>query len=124
MIVQTVARTWQDTKSITSNSMVEMSELMTTMQEKTRTGLKGGKKTILRFEEQKNTTSFDQTGYAYINFQRIVACSSLDLSKAIQYMEQKQTDILTDDFRKRYDDIVDSRPKKRFSGFSRIMGHI
>ena len=113
MIVQTVARTWQDTKSITSNSMVEMSELMTTMQEKTRTGLKGGKKTILRFEEQKNTTSFDQTGYAYINFQRIVACSSLDLSKAIQYMEQKQTDILTDDFRKRYDDIVDSPSEEK-----------
>lgn len=106
MIVQTVARNVQDVKTITSNSLAEMSQLMTHSVEKTKTGLKGNKKTILRFEKQSGQTKMDETGYAYINFQRIAACSSLDISKVMQYVGQGKTDILTPEFKKQYDAII------------------
>lgn len=106
MIVQTVARNVQDVKTLTSNSLAEMSQLMTHSVEKTKTGLKGNKKTILRFENKSGSTKMDETGYAYINLQRIAACSSLDISKVMQYVGQGKTDILTPEFKKQYDAII------------------
>lgn len=106
MIVQTVARNVQDVKTTTSNSLVEMSELMTHSVEKTSSGLKGGKKTIMRFEEQTGKTKVDETGFAYINLQRVSACSSLDISKVMYYMDNGELEILTPEFRKQYDAII------------------
>lgn len=125
MIVQTVARNVQDVKTLTSNSLAEMSQLMTHSVEKTKTGLKGNKKTILRFEEQSGTTKMDETGYAYINLQRIAACSSLDISKVMQYIGQGNKDILTPEFRKQYDAIIASpTPDKVFELFKEFGTHI
>lgn len=106
MIVQTVGRNIQDVKTITSNSLVEMSSLMTHSVEKKSSGLLGGKKTISRFEEQESKTRKEQTGYAYINLQRIAACTSMDLSKVQQYVEQGQTQILSKEFRRQYEEIL------------------
>lgn len=125
MIVQTVARNTQDVKTITSNSLAEMSQLMTHSVEKTKTGLMGNKKTILRFEEQSGKTKMDETGYAYINLQRIAACSSLDISKVMQYVGQGKTDILTPEFKKQYDAIIASpTPQNVFALFKKFGTHI
>lgn len=125
MIVQTVARNVQDVKTLTSNSLAEMSQLMTHSVEKTKTGLKGNKKTILRFEEQSGNTKMDETGYAYINLQRIAACSSLDISKVMQYIGQGKTDILTPEFKKQYDAIIAApTPEKVFELFKEFGTHI
>ena len=125
MIVQTVARNVQDVKTITSNSLAEMSQLMTHSVEKTKTGLKGNKKTILRFEKQSGQTKMDETGYAYINFQRIAACSSLDISKVMQYVGQGNRDILTPEFREQYDAIIAApTPEKVFKLFEEFGTHI
>lgn len=125
MIVQTVARNVQDVKTLTSNSLAEMSQLMTHSVEKTKTGLMGNKKTILRFEEKSGSTRMDQIGYAYINLQRIAACSSLDISKVIQYVGQGKTDILTPEFKKQYDAIIASpTPENVFRLFKEFGTHI
>ena len=125
MIVQTAARNVQDVKTITSNSLAEMSQLMTHSVEKTKTGLKGNKKTILRFENKSGSTKMDETGYAYINLQRIAACSSLDISKVMQYVGQGKTDILTPEFKKQYDSIIAApTAKKVFELFQKFGTHI
>lgn len=125
MTVQTVARNVQDVKTITSNSLAEMSQLMTHSVEKTKTGLKGNKKTILRFEEKSGNTKMDETGYAYINLQRIAACSSLDISKVMQYIGQGNTAILTPEFKKQYDAIIASpTPENMFKLFKEFGTHI
>lgn len=125
MIVQTVARNVQDVKTITSNSLAEMSQLMTHSVEKTKTGLKGNKKTILRFENKSGSTKMDETGYAYINLQRIAACSSLDISKVMQYIGQGKTDILTPGFKEQYDAIIASpTPDKVFTLFKEFGTHL
>lgn len=125
MIVQTVARNVQDVKTTTSNSLVEMSELMTHSVEKTSTGLKGGKKTIMRFEDQTGKTKMDETGFAYINLQRLSACSSLDISKAMYYMDNGYHDILTPEFRKQYDAIISEPTQENvFKLFKEFGTHI
>lgn len=108
MIVQTVARNLQDVKTLKSNSLAEMSELMTQSVEKTKTGLKGGQKTITRFESQEGKTKVDQTHYVYINFQRIAACSSLDISKVMYYLGNNNLSIFTEEFQKYYNLIIDN----------------
>lgn len=125
MIVQTAARNIQDVKTITSNSLAEMSELMTHSVEKKSSGLKGGKKTIMRFEDQTEKTKVDETGFAYINFQRISACSSLDVSKVMYYLENGNLDILTPEFRKQYDIIIaNPTPENVFKLFKDFGTHI
>lgn len=106
MIVQTVGRNLQDVKTLTSNSLAEMSELMTHSVEKNKTGLKGGKKTIMRFESQEGRTKVDETGYAYINLQRVSACSSMDVSKVMNLVNNGNLDIFTHEFRKQYEAII------------------
>lgn len=123
MIIQTVARHRQDVETLTSNSLIEMSDLMTKKQEKTATGLKGAKKTVSRFK-QNSSYEADQTGYAYINLQRIVASSSLDFSK-VTYYANKGVDIFTDGFSSAYDDIVKAPTEaKIFKLFKNYGTHI
>lgn len=105
-IVQTTSRNLQDIVSVTSNSTTEMAELMTKTMEKKESGLIGGKKTITRFESQSGQTRLDVTHFAYINLQRLVACSSLDHSKLIQYAEQNRMGIFTKEFRTHYERIL------------------
>lgn len=106
LIVQIVRRNLQDVKTLTSNSLAEMSELMTHTVEKSKSGLKGGKKTIMRFESQQGKTRTDETGFAYINFQRVTACSSMDVSKVMNYINSGNLEILTKEFRKQYEAII------------------
>lgn len=126
VIVQTVARNVQDVKTLTSNSLVEMSELMTHSVEKTISGLKGGKKTIMRFEDQAGKTKLDETGFAYINLQRISACSSLDLSKLKYYVDEIGYDwFLSQEFALQYVDItLEPTEEKVFRLFKEFGTHI
>lgn len=125
MIVQTVGRNLQDVKTLTSNSLAEMSELMTCSVEKNNTGLKGGKKTIMRFESQEGKTKVDETGYAYINLQRVSACSSMDISKVMNCLYNGNLDILTPQFRKQYEAIIASpTPENVFALFKEFGTHI
>lgn len=125
MIVQTVARNVQDVKTLTSNSLAEMSELMTHSVEKNSTGLKGGKKTIMRYEDQTGKTKVDETGFAYINLQRISACSSLDVSKVMQYINNEFLGILTPEFISYYIDIISNPTQENvFKLFKEYGTHI
>ena len=125
MIVQTVARNVQDVKTLTSNSLAEMSELMTHSVEKNSTGLKGGKKTIMRFEDQAGKTKVDETGFAYINLQRLSACSSLDISKVMYWIHARYLEILTPEFRTQYEDIIANPTREKvFRLFKEFGTHI
>lgn len=121
-IVQTVARHLQDTETITSNSLTEMAELVTRSMEKQSSGLIGGKKTVARMENRSGTYRMDDVGYAYINLQRIVACSSLDLSKVLQYAGQGNNDIFTDQFRRQYESIIANPTEEKIFRLFRDFG--
>ena len=123
MLIQTVGRNLQDVKTITSNSTIEMADLMTSTVEKTRTSLIGNKKTVTRFEQNDGSVKLDVTGYAYINLQRIVACSSLDFSKVIQYAaDGRNLDIFTPRFRSYYDRIVANPTNENIFGLFKVFG--
>lgn len=121
-LIQTTARNQQDIRTITSNSTVEMAQLMTQSMEKVSTGLLGGKKTATRFETSNSQTQLDVTNYAYINLQRVVASSSLDVSRLMQYAEQSRFDIFTPEFRKHYDRILANPTRENIQEMYKVFG--
>lgn len=121
-IVQTVARHLQDTETITSNSLTEMAELVTRAMEKKSSGIRGGKKTVARMKNQTGKYGMYEVGYAYINLQRIVACSSLDLSKVLQYVGQGKKEIFTPQFTEQYEAIIANPTEEKIFRLFRDFG--